>query len=181
MVSTFSINYSQQFCQSPREREKLSDPLFSLLSTGHCLTINGTSCLTLPKRFKSTELFTLPSQLRFILDSLRGPNVLVTWSSEEGGGGREEMGQEAVSPGFRFRWLHKSLVSFFAAPFTFFCQLFLLLPTKWQEFVRKQSVLFGSRLAALTWLTWPTCPSYCSPIPSAWTFLFALAWMSKSA
>lgn len=66
---SFSINYSQRFCQSPGERGKLSDPLVFvfLLSTGHCLTINGTSCLTLPKRFKSTERFTLPPSLSCIL------------------------------------------------------------------------------------------------------------------
>lgn len=66
---SFSINYSQRFCQSPGERGKLSDPLLFvfLLSTGHCLTINGTSCLTLPKRFKSTERFTLPPSLSCIL------------------------------------------------------------------------------------------------------------------
>lgn len=129
---SFSINYSQRFCQSPGERGKLSDPLLFvfLLSTGHCLTINRTSCLTLPKRFKSTERFTLPPSLSCILYPSLSP-----WT---------ECPRHLVNEGrawgcteslwcFRFRWLHKSLVSFFADPFPFFCQLFTPAPVEMTE------------------------------------------------
>lgn len=88
---------------------------FFLQLPGHCLTINGTSCLTLPKRFKSTERSAPHSAL--LIHSLSFSHSVSSSLLVLGGEGRTAHWQC-----FRFRWLHKSLGSplFCGAPLTIF-------------------------------------------------------------
>jgi len=168
---SFSINYSQRFCQSPGERGKLSDPLLFvfLLSTGHCLTINGTSCLTLPKRFKSTERFTLPPSLSCILYPSLSP-----WT---------ECPRHLVNEGRA--WGMHGILAVLPLPMTaqivgllFFCRsISIFLPAFYSSSSWNDRNLSGNSSFCLAFV-WrrhsPAHPSASQPVP---TELFCLPWL----